>query len=262
MAESSSVVLSTLEFDVLWEHERLPERHPALDVPSPGGTAAERAEFVERGWRSLLENGLVEGRHAVPELSDALHLLAGPAWAIDAWLWTDHRITGLAAASGRDAVLCVVDGDEVWLIPARETALADAAVSVAGDMPAGLGHSVSIPAETLAAAEEDAGGDPRSLITRLESYDVPLHKAHAMAGMLAGMSLRGQFGVQRHGGDEGGMLRANRVVGMHDTPDGRYVFLNRPSTDGRYWSTVTPADNSRIVSCVWDLVDELGSHRY
>ena len=37
MPDSGSVVLSTLEFDVLWELERLPVRHVALDVLSPQG---------------------------------------------------------------------------------------------------------------------------------------------------------------------------------------------------------------------------------
>lgn len=257
MSQPSSVVLSTLEFDVLWECERLPRRHVAIDVASPGRTAAERAEIVDTAWRELRGRGLVEGRHAVDELADGLNLLAQPMWAIDTWIWTDHRISGLAVASGAEALLCVVDGDEVWLIPARETALAEAAVSIAGDAPAGIGHSVSVPGDVLASAEQDAGGNARQLITCLEGHGVPLHKAQGLAGMLAGLSLRGQFGVQRRDRD-GAMLRANRVVGVHDTPDGRYVFLHKPSSNGRPWSTVTPADNERLAECVWELADELG----
>lgn len=255
MAEPSSVVLSTLEFDVLWEDERLPQRHVALDVPSPGTTDRERAELVERARSGLRDRGLLDGRHAVDDLADALQVLARPAWSVDVWVWTDHRISGLAAASGPAAALAVLDGDEVWVIPARAAALPEAAVSVAGDLPAGLGRSVSVPAEVLAAAERDAGGDARSLITRLESYEMPLHEAHALAGMLAGMSLRGQFGVQRRDGD-GVLRRGRRVVGLHDTPDGRYAFLTLPGADGTPWSTVTPAGNDRLAACVRELAAE------
>jgi hypothetical protein len=33
-----AIVLSKLEFDVLWESEKLPAKHEALTVPSPGRT--------------------------------------------------------------------------------------------------------------------------------------------------------------------------------------------------------------------------------
>ncbi len=46
MTGRGTVVLSTLEFDVLWERERLPRKHEALGVPSPGKTHTERATLV------------------------------------------------------------------------------------------------------------------------------------------------------------------------------------------------------------------------
>lgn len=258
MAKPSSVVLSAVEFDVLWESERLPRRPVALDVPSPGRTRAERADIVAATWDGLRRRGLAGHARAVPEITDALALLAAPSRAVDAWVWTDHRISALAAGSGGQAVLAVVDRSEVWLIPARDSSLAEAAVSVAGQHPAATrGHSVSLPAAVLAAADAEAGGSPAAMITRLTERAVPLSEAQAVAGMLAGMSLRGQFGAQRRARD-GRMVRAGRVVGMHDTPDGRYLFLTRPSTDGSDWSTLTPAGNDRIAGCLWELLDEVG----
>ena len=38
-----SLVLSALEFDVLWESFELPRRHVALDVPSDGTTSTRPA---------------------------------------------------------------------------------------------------------------------------------------------------------------------------------------------------------------------------
>nr|MDQ3578855.1 ESX secretion-associated protein EspG [Actinomycetota bacterium] len=88
---SSSVVLSALEFDVLWESERLPAKHVAVQVPSPGRTHTERAELVASAMATLAQRGLVEGRRAVPELSDMLSLLAHPRISVDSWVWTDHE---------------------------------------------------------------------------------------------------------------------------------------------------------------------------
>jgi len=36
------------------------------------------------------------------------------------------------------------------------------------------------------------------------------------------------------------------VVAFHDTPNGRYLHLVKPSADRTEWSTITPADNQRL----------------
>ncbi|MFD7654961.1 ESX secretion-associated protein EspG [Actinosynnema sp. NPDC059797] len=252
-----TVVLTTLEFDVAWEGERLTRRNVALDVPSPGVTHTERAVFVGQAWGSLSERGLASNGRLTPELADAFALLANPQVSIDIWIWVDGRkIKGLAAAAGDEAVLAVVDGDEVWLIDARASALAEAAVSVAGEMPAGYGRSISLPNDLLRKASEEAGKDAEKLVLALERHGLPLHEAQELAGMCDGMSTRGQFGAERaqHSGPP---VRAGRVVAWHDTPSGRYLHLVRPSSDGRNWSTITPIDNARLAGCVWELLQEI-----
>ncbi|HKN96457.1 MAG TPA: ESX secretion-associated protein EspG, partial [Pseudonocardiaceae bacterium] len=166
------------------------------------------------------------------------------------------EIRGLAAQSGRDAVLAVVDRGEVWLIPARETSLVEAIVSIAGECPAGHGRSTSVPLELLRSADKAAGGDPRSLVVELTDLGVPLTKAQVLAGMFDGMVGRGQFGAQR---TAAGRVthRAGRVVAFHDTGSGRYLYLTRPSADGQVWATVTPADNRAMATAVWELLDEV-----
>lgn len=255
-AVSDSVVVSALEFDVLWESEGLPSRHVALDVPSPGMTHTERAKLVAQAWTTLEARGLAENARAVPELTDRLTLLAHPRVSIDGWVWADREIKALAVSAGSDAHLAVVDDGQVWLISARASALADAIVSIAGDMPAGPGRSVSVPIEVARAADAEAGRDPKALVTALESRGVTLTEAQVLASMLGGMSLRGQFCVERRNRNQR-VTRADRVVAFHDTDDGRYLFLVRPSTDGRLWGTVTPADNRRIAACIRELLDEV-----
>jgi hypothetical protein len=251
-----TVVLSTLEFDVLWELERLPRKHEALGVPSPGKTHTERAKIVAEALGALEERGLSDGDRATPELADQLSLLAHPQVSLDTWVWTDHRITSLAVLSGNTALLAAIDGPEVWLIPARETGLAEAAVSVAGEMPAGPGWSVSVPTGALMAADKEAKGDKREFAASLMRRGIAGGDAKTLADMVGGMNLRGQFGASRLQRDQR-MVRADRVVSFHDTDRGRYVYLAKPNADGRMWSTITPADNQRLAMCVEELLDEI-----
>lgn len=255
MGLPSTVVLSTLEFDVLWEAQRFPRRHVALDVPSPGVTLHQRAELVEQTWTALSERGLADRGRPEPELADRLALLAHPERSVDGWIWTDREIRGLAVQSGRHAMLGVVDRDEVWLIPARDSSFVETAVSMAGQCPAGWGRSINLPQDTLRAADEAAGGDPQALIVQLEDRDVPLSQAQVLAAMFTGIVGRGQFGAERVGAGRV-TRRAKRVVAFHDTDRGRYLYVTRPSADGRIWATVTPADNRGIASAVWELLDE------
>ncbi|TVT03424.1 ESX secretion-associated protein EspG [Amycolatopsis bartoniae] len=250
------MVLSTLEFDVLWEAERLPPPHPALRVPSPGRTHTERRALVAKAWESLGARGLARGDRASAELVDRLNLLAQPKVSIDVWVWTAREIKGLAVSTGRQALLAVVERDEVWLIPARDTSLPESAVSVAGELPAGVGRSVSVPHHVLRAADADAKGEPKALVTALADRGVELSEAQELAGMMVGLTARGQFGVERLGRD-GAMHRAGRVIGFSDTDAGRYLVQLGAGGDGRDWVTVTPADNQLLATRLWELLDEV-----
>ncbi|MFI6029257.1 ESX secretion-associated protein EspG [Amycolatopsis magusensis] len=253
---NGSLVLSALEFDMLWEAQGLPDRHVALDVPTPGHTHAERAALVERAWRTLAGRGLARGRRADGAVLDLLNLLARPKVSIDVWVWAEREIHGLAVSVGSEALLGVVDGDEVWLIPTRDSALAEAAVSVLGEMQPGVGRSVSLPHEVLVEADADARGDAKALVTALEDRGVPLWQCQELAGMLIGTVARGQFGVERQSRD-GQPHRAPRVVAFHDTDAGRYLFQLTRNTDNRDWATVAPADNTLLAQRVWELLEEV-----
>jgi hypothetical protein len=253
---SGSVVLSTLEFDVLWTHERLPPRHVALNMLSPGRTHSERARLVREAFDALEQRGLAKNGRALPELADWLNLLAYPQVSIDSWVWTDHEIKSLAVAAGDQGLLAVVEPKEVWLIPARGTALAEAAVSVAGVVPAGRGFSVSVATDVLLAADARAKGNPQVLAGILKDHGVSTMDARGLAEMVSGMGARGQFCAERRKRDQQ-VRRANRVVAFHDNESGRYAYLTRPNNAGRTWSTITPADNEMLTGFVRELLDEV-----
>lgn len=248
------VSLSTLELDIVWEAERLGPRHVALGVPSPGTTHAERAEFVDKAWAALEGRGLARNQRIAGALLDQLGVLANPDRCVDVWLWADHRVHGLAASTGNDAVLGLVDGDEFWLIPAHPDTLAESAVSVAGELPAGVGQSVTLPHALLTEAAVQARGDAHALVGALQDRGVDLFSAQELAGMLLGTVAKGQFGVERmtHAGVR---ERANHVVACHDTDAGRYLMVVERAGDGEDWCTVTPADNTLLAERVRDLLD-------
>lgn len=252
---NGSVVLSRLEFDVVWERERLPRRHVAVDVGSPGTTRSERTELVEQAWRSLTRRGLAARRGASDDLLERLNLLAHADVSIDVWVWAEQEISALAVTQGSQALLAVLDDEQVWLIPARGGALAEAAVSVTGDVPAGPGRSVTMPHEQLRRADADAGGDPKALITALQDRGLVLPEAQELAGMLAGQQARGQFGMQRAGRDRQ-VHRAGRVVSFYDTDAGRYLLQLGSGSDGRVWATIAPANNDLLVERLRELVAE------
>jgi ESX secretion-associated protein EspG len=253
---SGSVVLSTLEFDVLWAHERLPRRHVALDVLSPGKTHSERARLVREAFDALEQRGLAKSGRAVPELADWLNLLAYPQVSIDGWVWTDHEIKSLAVAAGGQGLLAVVEPNEVWLIPARETALAEAAVSVAGNVPAGRGFSVSVDTDVLLAADRRSKGNAQVMAGLLKDDGVSTMDSKGLAAMVTSMGPRGQWGAERRHRDQQ-LRRADRVVSFHDTDSGRYAYLTRPNNAGRTWSTITPADNEMLARFIRELLDEV-----
>lgn len=251
-------LLSAIEFDVVWRSLDLGAPHVVLTVPSPGSTDADRAHIVEQAWRALTDRGLVRHGRPVDDLVDLLSVLAAPRRAIDVRVWADREIRALAATSGSDSfgALAIIDGGRVSVSRARGAALPAFAVGVAGTLPAGPGRSVSLPHEQLSWADARAGGDTLRLVGLLVDVGVPTEDAEAIRLMCEGMVVRGQFGAE-HTTAGGRHSRAERVIAFHDTPRGRYLHLVRPTTDGRSWSTISPADNRRLELSVTELLREL-----
>lgn len=252
---NQSVVLSRTELDVVWEAERLGARHVALDVDSPGTTFAERADIVDAVWSDLARRELAKGRRLTPYVLDLLGVLARPSVAVDVWQWSNAQVSALAAATAHHGVLGVLDGDECWLIPVRANALAEAAVSVLGDMHAGVGEAQSVPHDVLVSASAAAGDDAHALVGELEDRGVELYVAQEIAGMLLGTVLKGQFGVEHYSPD-GRRWTSEHVVAFHDTDAGRYLVQVDTAGDGVDWCTVAPADKRLLIDRVAELIED------
>ncbi|MFI9007427.1 ESX secretion-associated protein EspG [Actinosynnema sp. NPDC053489] len=239
------VTISALEFDVLWEHLRLETMPLVLKVPSPGKTHAERAELEQRAWSELDRRGLGRPVSLDPVLEDLLHLLNRPRHEVDGRLWLGHSVRVLAAAKGQSGVLAVLEHDRLTLRPASAEGLAREALSVLPQLPAGPGHSVTLPSADLDAAAA-VSNTPDELEQALLSRGIRQQDAHTLADMFRDAGHRGQFGAASRD-KYGKRVRQDHVVSFFDTPQGRYIQLRRATPGQQPWSTVAPVDSRRLL---------------
>ncbi|MCP2260454.1 EspG family protein [Streptoalloteichus tenebrarius] len=249
------LTLSALEFDVLWEHLDLGPMPLPIKVPSPGRTWSERSALAERAWAGLAGRGLGSAPHVEPRLADLLRLLAHPEREVDGRIWLGRRVRVLAAATGDDAVLAVLDGEWLTLREAAATGLPREAVGVLPPCSAGPGHSVTLPSADLDAAVASCDGSPEGLASALQARGVRSEDARALARMTRDASRLGQFGAAARDA-LGRRRRTAWVVGFFDTPEGRYLQVRRAREGCAPWSTVCPTDQRRLLAHVEEALAE------
>jgi len=248
------VIISTLEFDVLWEHLGLETMPLVLKVPSPGKTTEERRAIEDQVWLQLGARGLGGPRSLDPTLEDLLHVLNRPQQEIDARMWLNERsLRVLAAGKGQAGVLAILDGTQLILRPAEADGLPREALTALPTAPAGEGHSITLPSADLDGAAASAT-TPEELEAAL-SATLRADDAHTLAEMVRDASNRGQFGAAAR--DKWGKrVRPDRVVAFYDTPKGRYLQMRRAVDGQPPWSTITPVDYRRMHHHLVELLAE------
>lgn len=250
------VTISTLEFDVLWEHLGLETMPLVLKVPSPGKTRDERRALQDQVWHSLGARNLGDPRSLNPTLEDLLHVLNRPQQEIDARMWLNERsVRLLAAGKGQAGVLAILDSNQLTLRPAESDGLPREALTALPSAPAGEGHSITLPSADLDAAATSAT-TPEDLEKALRSTGLRPDDAHTLSEMVRDATHRGQFGAAAR--DKWGKrVRPDRVVAFYDTPKGRYLQMRRATTPGQpAWSTITPVDYRRLHHHLVELLAE------
>ena len=261
---SAEVALTASTFEVAWEHAKLGEMPIVLYVPPSGFLEIERAAVVRRAWEELESAGLARHGRLDESLAGMLELLSTPSRAVDARLALGRagqpgtEVCGMAAARGGDGVLARLVDDTLTLRQIFGDALSREIVKLLPDEPAGPGRSVSLPREQLDPAARAAGSSLSWFAERLIRAGVPGDQARTLIRMIDGTKRRGQFGAAVREPD-GRRRAAQRVVGVHDTPGGRYLMVDRAGTDGRVWTTVTPAAAHVLVEHVQAMLDALAA---
>jgi ESX secretion-associated protein EspG len=248
------VIITALEFDVLWEHLALDAMPLVLRVPSPGRTDAERAKFVRHAWDTLSSRGLGRPVDLDPRLHRLMSLLRRPDREIDGRMWVGHQLRLFAAAMGDEAVLATMVGSQLTLRPADASGLARYALSVLPEAPAGPGQSITLRTADFEAAAQEAT-DQQRLAAELAGRGVRQSDAEQLADMIGDVVNQGQFGCAVR--DKWGRrVRAGRVISFFDTKDGRYLQIRRESDGGEAWTTISPADGRRMLQHLSALHDE------
>ncbi len=249
------VTISSLEFDILWEHLGLETMPLVLKVPSPGKTRDERRALEDQVWRSLAARGLGSPRALDPTLEDLLHVLNRPQKEIDARMWVhDRSVRILAAGKGQAGVLAILDSGNLTLRPAEADGLPREALTALPSAPAGEGHSITLPSADLDAAATSATS-PEDLEQALRGHGLRSDDAHTLAEMVRDATHRGQFGAAAR--DKWGKrVRPDRVVAFYDTPKGRYLQMRRATPGQPPWSTITPVDYRRLHHHLVELLAE------
>jgi hypothetical protein len=253
-----TVTLSRLEFELCWDHLRPGDYPTILSIPSHGATSDERRALFQGAWRDLEGRGLAARGELDARLADWLALLAHPEREVDARLRLDGgpRVRAVAAARSSRAVLAVLTADGLSLAGIDETALAASVVGLLPPHPTPRSRSVSVPAADLDRAAV-AGQSASRMENALRESGLARADAQKIAQVLGGVTRMGQFGAAsrsvRHG-RSGPRRRGPYAVSFYDSAEGRWQFTRRPSSDGREWATLSPADQPRLVHAVSELL--------
>ncbi len=249
-------VLTAVEFDVLWEWLGLGATPVVLRLDSPGRTHDERRRIVASGWQGLRDRGLADLGGPDPELVRLMHLLAGPTRQLELRMRMGRELRVLAAGRSTATALALRQDETVAL-----SGVADPVTAILGVLPAepaGPGGTVTVPSVELEAAT-GRSGRPRPVTDALTRAGVPEADALLLDGVLRAETRRGQLSVLA--ADRWGVLHRHRkVLGLLDTPMGRYVMHRDTAGDDSDWTTLAPADLPRLTQRARRLLAE-ADHR-
>jgi hypothetical protein len=230
-------VLSTAEFDVLWEWLGLAPTPVVLQLASPGRTHGERRSIQAAAWQGLRRRELAGSDGPDPELARLMHLLARPEEQLELRAWWGREVRALAAGRHGAGALALREADGVVV-----TACGSLPSALLGAFPPadrGPGRACTVPSAILAAAPV------AELRPALIGAGVSSAEAALLATMVAGTRQRAQ--VVALAADRWGVLRrAGGVLGVLDGPRGRYLLTRSTGEDGVEWATIGPADDRQL----------------
>lgn len=251
----NTFTLSLAAVDVLWQDLKLGARPYPLEFSYHGRTNGERRAIRTGVLRDLEAKGLAQRGRPVPEVEDALSVLARFEFALSAGAKLDQQgermLLARGAAAGEFAVLATIDQQVMRVDLVRRSSLLRAVVDLAPPNRPGPGQSVTLSSAAAVpaarSAEVDVDGMFQSAVSaprtrqdqQLRAAQVIMERPRVRGGHFVGY-LR----------DRGGRVARTPEVGWFDTDLGRYLMQSQRQQDGHNWITMAPADNAKIANQV------------
>lgn len=231
---ATAVVLSHLEFDLLWEDLGTGELPYPLEVPSHGATMDDRDALGTEVLRELTAAGLADGEEVAPELEDLFGRLSHGVVSVDALVFRPQPWRVLATTRGTRGVLAVLNDREVALEPITD--LATAVMRVVGDAPAAPGEQLRMPRSVFSDAIDAYARSGHAAMEReLTRAGITGRATRSITTLVdSPRQATGQLAVS-------GPAGRSRVLSWTDTAAGRYALTTEESTDTE-WVHLAPAD--------------------
>ncbi|ONI77260.1 hypothetical protein ALI144C_34930 [Actinosynnema sp. ALI-1.44] len=190
---------------------------------------AERLGWLDRGGR--LDADVVQSLTALCRANVEYY----------GWIAARSRLGVLAAATGREAILAVRDGDEIVLLQSKPKKLPEALVSQIPEVPPGTGSPVSVPVDELRAA---AANPPPGAVSAKSVPRTDLRRVMRIIAQRTSGS--GELWVAARD-----RLGRRRVIASPlryaDTEWGRFLNVAEVSDGGELWWTLAPASPAELV---------------
>lgn len=253
-----NLTLTLEQYDICWADLNLGEQVYPLRVRSHGRTYEERAQLRQRVYQQLRACGLAQDERPVPELREALALLArAPVWVDMHWLAAPGQTDtdrAVAARSGEQGLIARLDQAGLRLMPCRGAALLLALLAQLPATAAAPGQSISLPRAALLPVEPTGAGSVYN--TSPATSGRFRQQYRALEAVLAAPRVRGgQIVVNAR--DRTGRRHRSRPMEWFDTGAGRWTARVRPATDGGEHLTLAPADNTRTATQIREMLDRL-----
>ncbi|MGH3862909.1 ESX secretion-associated protein EspG [Actinokineospora sp.] len=231
LPRSLTLPVDTLARILTWEN--LGEPHRTL-APTPVWRSASAESDAERDARAqAAQLGLLDRRGRVEaEVAASLSVVCRPRVEFYGWINDGKETIGvLAAAIGREAILAIGDGEQVWLSQAKADGLAQAAAAQTPDVPPARSDTVSVLRSEAADRRSQPSPQVR-LVRRIAELPV------TGSGELH-VAVRDSMGRRR---------QSPRPLNYADTPHGRWLNHATPLSTGDDRVTVAPATRADLAA--------------
>lgn len=237
-------VLSTAEFDVLWQELA------AGEPPTVVGMHPRRRVDADEIYAELDRRELDPSR-----LTRRLEVIARASVSVELRGWDGGELRAVVGRTGQRGTLLVVRDGTMRVSSAPVTGLAMHLVDVLPQRVAGPGHSVTVPTAVWTKAVEAGADDPIEMRAELVRGGLRPDDARTLIDMVSRCDRFWQFDAAVRGRD-GSTRRAPRVLTVRGDETSTYLLTRRITVDSDNL-TLAPADTAKIHASVAELVDGL-----